>query len=41
MDKFVSIGAFPIALLICFGPALIAWLKMECHSSAKDKDYPR
>ena len=32
MDKFFSIMTFPIGLLICFTPALIAWLKEELKS---------
>jgi hypothetical protein len=29
MDKFISICAMPIGVLICFGPALIVWLRAE------------
>jgi hypothetical protein len=38
MDKFVSIGAFPIGLIVCFGAAILFWLKMELDPSAKDRD---
>jgi len=42
MDKFFSIMAFPIGLLICFSPAIVVWLKAELKSppSGKDKDKP-
>jgi hypothetical protein len=36
MDKFWSIFAMPIGLFICFGPALLVWLRMEL--TAKDED---
>ena len=29
MDKFWSILAMPIGVLLCFGPALLVWVKME------------
>jgi len=28
-DAFVSILAMPVGVLICFGPALIVWLRAE------------
>jgi hypothetical protein len=33
MDRFVSWFAVPVAVLICFGPAIIAWLIAERKSS--------
>jgi hypothetical protein len=36
MDKFWSVFAMPIGLFICFGPALLVWLRMEL--TAKDED---
>jgi hypothetical protein len=40
MDVFISIFAFPIGLLICFGPVLFVWLREEFKedSSKKPKD---
>jgi hypothetical protein len=32
MDKFISICAMPIGVLICFGPALIVWVMAELKS---------
>jgi len=29
MDKFWSVFTFPLGLLICFGPAIVAWLIEE------------
>lgn len=29
MDTFISFFAMPIGVLICFGPALVAWLLAE------------
>jgi hypothetical protein len=29
MDKFISICAMPIGVLICFGPALVVWFLAE------------
>ena len=29
MDRFVSYFAMPIGTLICFGPAIVAWLIAE------------
>jgi hypothetical protein len=29
MDKFWSVGAMPIGLLVCFFPVLIAWVLKE------------
>jgi hypothetical protein len=28
--------AIPVGLLVCFGPALLVWLKAECSSSAPE-----
>jgi len=36
MDKFVSILAFPVGLLICFGPIIVVWLKMELTEPSED-----
>ena len=41
MDKFFSIMTFPIGLLICFGPALVLWLKAELKSAPPGKDQDR
>jgi hypothetical protein len=37
MDKFISICAMPIGLLICFGPALIFWVIAESKNSDEAK----
>jgi len=37
MDKFWSIFTMPIGVMLCFGPALLYWLKMELNGSDKDK----
>jgi hypothetical protein len=37
-DAFISICAMPIGVLICFGPALLFWLKAECGSSSEQND---
>jgi hypothetical protein len=29
MDKFISICAMPIGVMICFGPALVFWVIAE------------
>ena len=34
MDKFWSIGVVPIGIILCFGPALLAYLVFD----AKGKD---
>jgi hypothetical protein len=36
MDKFISICAMPIGVLVCFGPALIIWVLAE-RDSAKEE----
>jgi hypothetical protein len=36
-DAFVSILAMPVGLLICFGPALIIWLRAESNNSDEQK----
>jgi len=37
MDKFISICAMPIGVLICFGPALIVWIKAERESAREEQ----
>jgi hypothetical protein len=37
MDRFFSILSFPIGLLICFGPALYVWLKLELNATDHEK----
>ncbi len=37
MDKFWSIFTMPIGVMMCFGPALLYWLKVEL-TTGKDKD---
>jgi hypothetical protein len=32
MDKFWSIFCVPLGIVICFGPALIAWIRAERKS---------
>ena len=29
MDRFISYFAMPIGVMICFGPAILVWLKEE------------
>lgn len=29
MEKLISILVFPIGLFLCFGPAIVVWLKEE------------
>jgi len=36
MDKFISICAMPIGVLICFGPALVFWILAELKEPSKD-----
>jgi hypothetical protein len=38
MDKFISIAAMPIGVLICFGPALLIWVKAELSDSDEDTE---
>ena len=33
MDKFFSFFSMPIGLIICFGPALLVWLREEIKAS--------
>jgi hypothetical protein len=33
MDKFWSILTMPIGVLLCFGPALLVWIRMEMKDS--------
>jgi len=37
MDKFWSVFTFPIGVLICFGPALVAWLIEEFKTPPPEK----
>ena len=37
MDKFWSIFCFPIGLLICFGPVIVAWLWQEFGTPTPQK----
>ena len=37
-DAYVSILAMPVGVLICFGPALVVWLRAERQSSADEKN---
>jgi hypothetical protein len=37
MDKFISICAMPIGILICFGPALVIWVLAELKDSSKEQ----
>jgi hypothetical protein len=36
MDKFISICAMPIGVLICFGPGLIFWVLAELKDPSQD-----
>ncbi len=38
MDKFWSIFTMPIGVFICFGPALLVWLRMEAQAKRDGKD---
>jgi hypothetical protein len=38
MDKFISICAMPIGVLICFGPALVVWFIAERKSSREEQN---
>ena len=38
MDKFWSILTMPIGVLLCFGPALLVWIRMELKDSKADGD---
>jgi len=35
-DAYVSILAMPIGVLICFGPALLIWVRAESKDSGND-----
>jgi hypothetical protein len=37
MDKFISICAMPIGVLVCFGPALIIWVMAELKDSGEEQ----
>jgi len=41
MDRYFSILAFPFGLILCFGPALYVWLKMELKSPKEESKDPR
>ena len=36
-DAYVSILAMPVGVLICFGPALLVWLKAEREASSEEQ----
>ena len=38
MDKFWSILAVPIGVALCFGPALLVWLKCELSHPPSEND---
>ncbi len=38
MDKFISICAMPIGVMICFGPALIIWVLAERASEREEQN---
>ena len=38
MDKFISICAMPIGVLVCFGPGLIFWVMEELKASREDQN---
>ncbi len=40
LDQFWSIFAMPIGLLICFGPAVVAWLLAEYKSPPPARKKP-
>lgn len=35
MDKFWSIGVVPIGIILCFGPALLAYLVFDSKGKGK------
>ena len=35
MDKFWSIGVVPIGIILCFGPALLAYLVFDSKGAGK------
>ena len=35
-DVFWSLFAMPIGLVICFGPALVAWVRAETKDSGEE-----
>jgi hypothetical protein len=37
MDKFWSICSMPIGVMLCFGPALIAWVVAELKNPSKEE----
>jgi hypothetical protein len=37
MDKFISICAMPIGVLVCFGPALVFWVMAERKTSIEEQ----
>jgi hypothetical protein len=38
MDKFISICAMPIGVMICFGPALVFWVIAELKDSRNEQN---
>ncbi len=41
MDKFWSIGVVPIGIILCFGPALIAYWLTEKKNPITDERAPQ
>jgi hypothetical protein len=37
-DAYVSILAMPVGVLICFGPALVVWLRAEMQNPPDEKN---
>ena len=37
MDRIFSFFAMPVGILICFGPALVVWLREEYITSGQSK----
>jgi hypothetical protein len=38
MDKFISICAMPIGVVVCFGPGLIFWVLAELKGLPEEPD---
>jgi len=39
-DKFWSICAMPIGIMLCFGPCVVAWLISGTETPSKEDDLP-
>ena len=37
-DAYVSILAMPVGVMICFGPALVIWLRAELKASKEEQN---